>query len=168
MVILGGLFCSMGIPDSSLLDLIEKVTSWISWGNSDLSLLPNSKMADTSCKLCRKVIVLESYLRFNCQRCGRILCENCIRGYSSFGVVPSGDSKSLAEAGLHIKSCMFCSDFSNMEIGGKKCSDKIHPSESPRQSPEPPSLCSNGDRVDGCYLPVGNSSPVSLHPTPSR
>ncbi|KAM7484639.1 hypothetical protein LguiA_000648 [Lonicera macranthoides] len=158
----------MGIPDSSLLDLIEKVTSWISWGNSDLSLLPNCKMADTSCNLCRKVIVLESYLRFNCQRCGQILCENCIRGYSSSGVVPSGDSKSLAEAGLHIKSCMFCSDFSNMEIVGKKYCDKIHPSECTRQSPEPPSPSSNGGRVDGCYVPVGSSSPGSLHPTPSR
>ncbi|KAK3037575.1 hypothetical protein RJ639_030758 [Escallonia herrerae] len=33
----GGPFCSMGIPDSSLLDLIIKVRSWISWGISDQS-----------------------------------------------------------------------------------------------------------------------------------
>ncbi|KAI9094739.1 hypothetical protein K1719_026545 [Acacia pycnantha] len=43
----------MGIPDSSLLDLIEKLRSWVSWGGCDLQvLLVKSDMLNNSREMC--------------------------------------------------------------------------------------------------------------------
>uniref|UniRef100_A0A5B6ZR21 1-phosphatidylinositol-3-phosphate 5-kinase n=1 Tax=Davidia involucrata TaxID=16924 RepID=A0A5B6ZR21_DAVIN len=164
----------MGIPDSSLLDLIEKVRSWISCGTSDLSSLPREfEMPDNSCKMCSECEMkfTDTCLGYHCQSCGRVLCQNCVWGYGSLGIVASGNMKSIAEAGIDIKSCKFC-------FLGRKYSDKIYPSESPRQSPEPESPSSSSERFDG-YSPhavtkscitsfAGHPSPVSLRFSPSR
>nr|XP_043623242.1 putative 1-phosphatidylinositol-3-phosphate 5-kinase FAB1C [Erigeron canadensis] len=134
----------MGVSDNSLLDLIGKVRSWIYWGTSDIdSISGEVKMADdcqTVCCEC-ETRVSESCLGYRCGRCSRLFCESCVQGYGSFVVV---ESKSGTQAGLDIRSCKFCvnSDF-KMKFGGK-FSHKIHPSDSPQQSPE--------QRFDGSSL----------------
>lgn len=175
----------MGIPDSSLLYLIQKIRSWISWGTGDLSSFSGElKMADKSSKICCDCMMnlAESCIRYHCQRCGRMVCENCVQANDSFGVVLSGDTNSTTEAGVVIKSCKFCFDISIRNKLGRKYCKKIHPSESPRQSPEPPSPSSSGERFserfNGCsphaagrYSDASftsNPSSVSVPHSPSR
>lgn len=130
----------MGVPDNSLLDLIEKVRSWIYWGTSDMSTLVSGevKMGDdvkTVCCEC-EISISESCLGYNCGRCSRLFCERCVQGYGSFVVV---ESKSGIQAGLDIRTCKYCVNFdAKQKYGGKFC-PKIHPSDSPVQSLEPPS-----------------------------
>ncbi|KAK3040728.1 hypothetical protein RJ639_029250, partial [Escallonia herrerae] len=163
----------MGIPDSSLLDLIIKVRSWISWGISDQSsLCSESEMAENHCKMCCNCEKNfdEAYLKYHCQRCGRMFCVNCVRGYESLCGSASGDTMVTREAGLDLKSCNFCSDLNTRHKGGRKYSDKIYPSESPRGSPEPPSPCSSAERFDGCSVhDVTRNSVASFtsHPSPA-
>lgn len=103
-------------------------------------------MSDKGCKMCCecKTTLTEISHRYHCQSCGGWLCGKCIRGYEI--VVEESDSvKSKAEGGGGtIKSCKSCSNGARRE-GGRKCSEKVHPSaspqESPRESPEPPSPC---------------------------
>lgn len=135
----------MGIPDSSLLDLIEKVRSWVSWGGSDLSRLSyNFDMLNSSCKMCcecnRNFNKMTQH-KYNCKSCGRWLCGKCIRGCD----LPNLESDN-SEFRETIGSCKFCSGANNrMCEGQRKCVEKVHPAaspqESPRQSPEPPSPC---------------------------
>ncbi|GJR70564.1 putative 1-phosphatidylinositol-3-phosphate 5-kinase FAB1C [Tanacetum coccineum] len=129
----------MGVSDNSLLDLIEKVGSWIYWGTSDLSTLMSAevKMGDdvkTVCCEC-EISISESCLGYNCGKCSRLFCERCVQGYGSFVVV---ESKSGTQAGLDIRTCKFCVTFDDKQKFGGKFSHKIHPSDSPVQSPEPP------------------------------
>ncbi|KAI3497845.1 hypothetical protein L1887_33429 [Cichorium endivia] len=133
----------MGVADNTLLDLIEKVRSWINWGTSDLTSISGEvKMADGGQTICRQceIKVSESCLGYHCQKCSRLFCEKCVQGYGygSFVVV---ESKNGTQAVLHIRSCKFCANLEiKQKFGGKgKFSHKIHPSDSPRQSPEPPS-----------------------------
>lgn len=156
MVILGGSLCSMGIPDRSLIDLIDKVKSWLSWGTSDQTCLPcEFTMSYTSSEFCYdcEMDLAESSLSYHCQRCGRVICQKCLQG-------------------CDMKPCKFCSDLIIAHEGGKKYSDKIHPFESPRQSPEPPSSSSSGAIVDGSSLHdvtrSGGPTPVSIRRSPSR
>ncbi|RDX99382.1 putative 1-phosphatidylinositol-3-phosphate 5-kinase FAB1C, partial [Mucuna pruriens] len=136
----------MGIPDSSLLDLIGKVRSLVSWGGSDLCCLSEDfDMLHSGCKMCcecnRNLGEMTQY-KYNCKSCGRWLCGKCIQGCD----LPNLESENT---GLRetIRSCKFCSDANRRMCyeGQRKCSEKVHPSvspqESPRQSPEPPSPC---------------------------
>lgn len=131
----------MGVADNTLLDLIGKVRSWIYWGTSDLTSISGEvKMTDggqTMCCQC-EIRVSESCLGYHCQKCSRLFCERCVQGYGygSFVVV---ESKSGTQAGLHLRSCRFCGNLDVKQKIGGKFSHKIHPSDSPRQSPEPPS-----------------------------
>lgn len=128
----------MGIPDSSLLDLIEKVRSWVSWGGSDLSCVSQKfDMHNSGCKMCcvcNRSFTEMTQHKYNCKNCGRWLCGECIRGCG----IPNLESDNIGVKET-ILSCKFCSDVN------RKCSEKVHPSaspqESPRQSPEPPSPC---------------------------
>lgn len=173
----------MGVPDSSLLDLIEKVRTWISWGMSDPTLLAGGRDMDVnSCKTCYecKMKFTDSYLKFHCLSCSRVFCNDCVRIFGSSDVVASGsgESESLVRAAVDIKTCKFCSDLSNCHKSTRKFSDKVYPSESPRESPEPPSPDFSSDRFDG-YSPHDASkssftafsshpSSVSLRHSPSR
>nr|XP_016464783.1 PREDICTED: putative 1-phosphatidylinositol-3-phosphate 5-kinase FAB1C isoform X1 [Nicotiana tabacum] len=173
----------MGVPDSSLLDLIEKVRTWISWVMSDpTSLAGRRKMDADSCKTCYecKMKFTDSYLKFHCLSCSRVFCNDCVRIFGSSDVVASGsgESESLVRAAVDIKTCKFCSDLSNCHKSTRKFSDKVYPSESPRESPEPPSPDFSSDRFDG-YSPHDASkssftafsshpSSVSLRHSPSR
>lgn len=171
----------MGIPDSSLLDLIEKVRSWIFLRVSHTASLPGRiQMASNGCKFCYECEVdfTESSRKYQCQTCGRLLCGKCVQDYGLLDDVLSGDSKSRTGSVIPLKSCKFCSNLSTQRKAGRKYSDKIYPAESPRESPEPPSPSCNGDRVDG-YSPHATSkssvgsfsshlSPVSVHRSFSR
>lgn len=157
---------SMGIPDHSILDLIHKVGSWIYWGSGDLdSCSSEYKMAKICCDCMMPVV--ESSSSNHCQRCGRILCENCVQSNGCIGVVSSGNSilDGSSEAGAVTNYCKFCSHISNKEKVGKKFIEKVYPSDSPRQSPEPPSPCSTG-RCDECCHP--DSARSIIHYSPSR
>ncbi|KAK1551915.1 hypothetical protein Q3G72_007192 [Acer saccharum] len=130
----------MGIPDSSLLDLIEKVRSWISWRASDLSCLPGEfEMPQNGCKMCCCECAAkfsESCNVYHCQSCGRWLCGNCCNDQSSSGAVVSSREST--------KSCRFCDGIISARHGcGRKYCEKVHPSVSPRESPEPPSPSSS-------------------------
>ncbi|KAI9169308.1 hypothetical protein LWI28_010555 [Acer negundo] len=130
----------MGIPDSSLLDLIEKVRSWISWRASDLSCLPGEfEMPQNGCKICCCECAAkfsESCNVYHCQSCGRWLCWKCCNDQRSSGVVVSSRES--------IKSCRFCDGIISARHGcGRKYCEKVHPSVSPRESPEPPSPSSS-------------------------
>ncbi|KDP38042.1 hypothetical protein JCGZ_04685 [Jatropha curcas] len=126
---------------------------------------------------------------YRCQSCGRWSCVNCARGYESPAVViESDDVKSKYREG--IKSCKFCIGFRVKNEGGRKNSEKVHPSESPRESPEPPSPSFSGESlqtdrlahylesrdcgysslaVTGSMVSFSaHASPVSIHHSPSR
>ncbi|KAF3641795.1 putative 1-phosphatidylinositol-3-phosphate 5-kinase FAB1C [Capsicum annuum] len=174
----------MGVPDSSLLDLIEKVRSWISWGKSDRTSLAGGRDMDVeSCKTCCecKVKFTDSCLKFQCPSCSRVFCRDCVvHIFGSDDVVASGsgESGSMARAVVDIKTCKFCSDLSNCHKSTRKFCDKVYPSESPRESPEPPSPSLSSDMFDGDSTHDASKSsftafsshpsPVSLHHSPSR
>ena len=174
-----GSLLSMGVPDTSFLDLIDRVNYWISWGTSDLTSFSSEfEIPDNKRKMCCEceLTLTDTCRKYHCQGCGRVLCGNCVWGFGSSGIV-SGDMKSTVNAGVDIKSCKFCSDTSIRNERDRKYSDKIYPSESPPQSPEPPSPCFSGERLDG-YSPgamrssissfTGHPSPVSVRRSPSR
>ncbi|XP_060214639.1 putative 1-phosphatidylinositol-3-phosphate 5-kinase FAB1C isoform X1 [Lycium barbarum] len=143
----------MGVPDSSVLDLIEKVRTWISWGKSD-----RTDMDVNSCKNCYecKMKFTDSCLKFHCLSCNRVFCRDC--GVHIFG---SSDV-------FDIKSCKFCSDQSNCNKSSRKFCDKIYPSESPRESPEPPSPNFSSDLFDGDSThdaSKGSFTAFSSHPS---
>ncbi|XP_073226446.1 putative 1-phosphatidylinositol-3-phosphate 5-kinase FAB1C [Cicer arietinum] len=147
----------MGIPDSSLLDLIEKVRSWVSWGGSDLSE-SFIDMKNSGCKMCcdcsqnfNEMI----HCKYNCKSCGRWLCGKCIRGCD----LPNSESDHNSGLRETISSCKFCSVTNRLCEGQRKCILKVHPAvspqESPRQSPDPPSPCFSVETErDSCPLNV--------------
>lgn len=139
----------MGVSDNSLLDLIEKVRSWINWvGTSDIiSMSSEVKMSgQTVCCDC-ETMVSESCLGYSCGRCSRLFCERCVQSYGSFVVV---ESKSGTQAGLDIRCCKFCASFEMKQKFGGKFSHKIHPSD----SPESPAANYSGERFDESSLKV--------------
>lgn len=148
----------MGIPDRSLPDLIEKVRSWISRGTSDFrSLSGQLDMLGNSCKMCCDCNTNTSGIghRYHCQSCGQWICGKCIQGGEWDGL------KSSNEVGENtIKFCKFCSQVRLRREGGRKCSEKVHPSASPRESPEPPSPCFSGEKIK---CPADDESTQSDH-----
>ncbi|XP_010552722.1 PREDICTED: putative 1-phosphatidylinositol-3-phosphate 5-kinase FAB1C isoform X2 [Tarenaya hassleriana] len=114
----------MGIPDGSLLDLIDKVRSWITLGSSDpLCLSGDFEMPNLS-KMCNDCgTKSEGTVLFHgccCQSCGRWWCENCM-SYPN-----ETDERECKK-----KLCRAC--VGNV-LGGKSY-EKVYP----RESPEPPS-----------------------------
>jgi len=70
----------MGAPDSSLLDLIDKIRSWWPWSRTELSSLstPQFAMANSSCSRC-ELKFTELCHKYSCQGCRRLLCGSCVR-----------------------------------------------------------------------------------------
>ncbi|CAI9095958.1 OLC1v1032005C1 [Oldenlandia corymbosa var. corymbosa] len=172
----------MGIPDSSLLDLIEKVRSWIFLRAIDPhpSSLPGEfPMAGDGCKFCYECEIdfTESSPQYHCRNCARWLCEKCVQDYGPSEDV-FGDSECMKGSLVNFSSCKFCSNLSTQPKAKRKYSDKIYPAESPRQSPEPPSPSCSSERITG-YSPQavsrssvtlfsGHLSPVSVRRSFSR
>ncbi|GER44471.1 1-phosphatidylinositol-3-phosphate 5-kinase fab1 [Striga asiatica] len=146
----------MGMRDSLLLNFIHKVRSWILLGNSDIDyVFGGFKTMDKNnsiCWICKRS-VLKFDLKYHCQSCGSMSCEKCVAQEhinEEFGSVFS------------MKSCKLCCEFSLLSKSDRKCSGKVYPSESPRQSPELPSPTFSGERFDI------HSSPMSAHCSTSR
>ncbi|KAG6599898.1 putative 1-phosphatidylinositol-3-phosphate 5-kinase FAB1C, partial [Cucurbita argyrosperma subsp. sororia] len=136
----------MGIPDSSLSDLIEKVRSWISWGpDSSVCLSEEFVAPNKSYKMCCEcdTSFSKTSLVYLCQSCSQSSCRKCIRGYESY-VVQSDVMKVGNEAVKTTKSCKFCSDGNLRHEGGGRQSEKVYSSVSPRYSPEAPSPSYHG------------------------
>ncbi|XP_057765894.1 putative 1-phosphatidylinositol-3-phosphate 5-kinase FAB1C [Salvia miltiorrhiza] len=162
----------MGMHSSSLLQFIQKFQSWMSWGNSDTSsIFRGFERMDNDCSICSKCArnVLNSYPKYQCRVCGNLLCDNCSKGLDSLdGVVPTNHLKDTAEAVIYTMSCKICSELSPPNKSGRRCSGKVYPSESPRQSPEPPSPSFSGEGSGGhSPLALTRSSDVSLSNHPS-
>ncbi|PIN25995.1 Phosphatidylinositol-4-phosphate 5-kinase [Handroanthus impetiginosus] len=158
----------MGMHDSSLLHLIRKVRSWLFSGNSDSSsIFCGFEMMDnnyTVCCHCKRNI-LTSCLKYHCQSCGKFSCGNCIRGLDSSDGVATSHLNETTEAIVNIKSCKLCFELGPLSKGSQRFSGKVYPSESPRQSPEPPSPSFSGERFGGLSP---HPSPVSVHRSPIR
>ncbi|CAK7326721.1 unnamed protein product [Dovyalis caffra] len=142
----------MGIPDTSLLDLLDKVRYWISLGGSDCSpscLSANFEMPNNGtvnmCSECDSNIN-QFFDGYHCQSCGKWLCFNCMRGYESTDVKSNGDF------GDAIKSCKFCNGVTVKRDGGRKNSEKVHPTDSPGGSPEPPSPSFSAESIQSDRL----------------
>ncbi|KAF9677415.1 hypothetical protein SADUNF_Sadunf08G0105300 [Salix dunnii] len=139
----------MGIPDTSLLDLLDKVRSCISRGPSDLSpscLSANFEMPNNgTVEMCSECHSNNNqfFNGYHCQSCGKWLCFNCMRRYRSNG-----------DFGEAIKSCKFCNGVTVKRDGGRKNSDKVHPTDSPRGSPEPPSPSFSAEPIHSDRLPL--------------
>lgn len=145
----------MGIPDNSLLDLILKVRPWLYWGGaSDLQRFSGElEMPDKSCNMCCECHAnfTDAFHRYHCQSCGRWFCGKCILGSESHRVETNGNL---------VSCCKLCSEMQVRREVGRKYSEKVHPSVSPRESPEPPSPCFGGERIK---CPAGGESVQSDH-----
>ncbi|KAK9115379.1 hypothetical protein Syun_022176 [Stephania yunnanensis] len=123
----------MGIPDSSFLDLIEKVRSWIPWVGSDVpsGTLEYWEICDRF-KMCSECQIRFTDLSINrqCQNCGRILCGRCGHDMPACAI---GTDEML------VKSCKFCAQIS----GGTEAKGVLEGRivSSPRQSPERLASC---------------------------
>lgn len=155
----------MGIPDSSLLDLIYKVDSSFSQKTSDTTSSNSEfEMGRNSRKTCSECNFdfSDTCREYNCSHCGRMLCAKCMLGY--------GSPEITAHPELDFICCKFCCEIKIRNERNRRFSDKIYPSDSPRLSPEPPSPCFSGERSDG-YSPhaVSGSSVISYtgHPSPA-
>ncbi|KFK41525.1 hypothetical protein AALP_AA2G140900 [Arabis alpina] len=120
----------MGIPDGSLLDLIDKVRSWITSDSSDSLCLSSSSskhfgimpIVSKMCHDCETKLdglLLHGYC---CLSCGRLWCKNCY--YSESDTEEKQDFNKLL--------CRECNG-EVRELKGKNY-DKVHP----RDSPDPP------------------------------
>ncbi|GAV82574.1 Cpn60_TCP1 domain-containing protein/PIP5K domain-containing protein [Cephalotus follicularis] len=139
----------MGIPDSSLLDLIEKVRSWFSWSASNHSCFSQEFMMPDNrskmCCMCDAMFNKYSH-RFHCESCGRWMCRNCIRKNE---LKESDVVKTDVECSTErVNSCKFCNEESVRLESGRKFGEKVHPLLSPRESPEPPSHSHGSERID--------------------
>ncbi|KAH1122599.1 hypothetical protein J1N35_005759 [Gossypium stocksii] len=122
-------------------------------------MLKNGVCEKMCCSECYTKFADEFSHRYPCQSCGRWLCSKCVERYESYvvdDVYQSDNAKSNDFSKMmSVKCCKFCCDGVNArpESGGRKYSEKVHPSESPRQSPEPPSPCSmNSESIRSDHL----------------
>ncbi|XP_043694899.1 putative 1-phosphatidylinositol-3-phosphate 5-kinase FAB1C isoform X2 [Telopea speciosissima] len=135
----------MGMPDSSFLDLIGKVRSWIPWSGIDLS--GNSRevwMPDNGCRMCCEceMRLTEFSLRYHCQGCGRVLCGKCAQaiGTSVVSDVWGNTTKDWGER----KYCKFCFEATVGHEAGRQHNDRIDHS-STQWSPEQAVPCLSGE-----------------------
>ncbi|KAL1209475.1 putative 1-phosphatidylinositol-3-phosphate 5-kinase FAB1C [Cardamine amara subsp. amara] len=111
----------MGIPDGSLLDLIDKVRSWITSDSSDSLCLSSSQdfeIMPIVSKMCHHCGTKLDH-GYCCLSCGRCWCKSCYESSSS----DSEESKMV---------CRECDG--EVHMLRSKSYDKVHP----RDSPDPP------------------------------
>lgn len=146
-------FSSMGIPDSSLSDLIKKIRSWIPWGGSDISGVSREFwMPNNSFKMCCvcETRLTEFSLRYHCQGCGRVLCGKCVKETGASAVVLDGWS-STTEDGGRSKYCKFCIQANMGHDAGREYKERIDPSTSPQWSSERVRPCFSVESFNGDY-----------------
>ncbi|GAB4828783.1 hypothetical protein Ancab_018444 [Ancistrocladus abbreviatus] len=137
----------MGVPDNSLLDLIHKRKSLVSWTRVDSSSVcarAEFRMAENGWQICNEceVKLTEFCHKYNCRGCGKLLCGACVRSSGSLVIIAAaGGLNDDDQVERVIKSCKFCSKAS------KRHNEKIYPSESPRESPEPPPTSSGVEKI---------------------
>ncbi|OIT05556.1 PREDICTED: putative 1-phosphatidylinositol-3-phosphate 5-kinase FAB1C [Nicotiana attenuata] len=157
----------MGVPDNSLLDLIEKIKSWFSWRTSDPTLLDcKCNMDFDSGKTCWecKLKFTDSCKKYNCQSCNGLFCGDCMHNYeSSDDVVVASESEGTV---IGIKSCKLCSNLRTWHKGANNFSDKIYPSDFGTDKFD--DYSSHFAIKNGFATFSNHSSPVSLHHSPSR
>ncbi|KAF5205875.1 1-phosphatidylinositol-3-phosphate 5-kinase FAB1A [Thalictrum thalictroides] len=117
----------MGIPDNSIYDIIEKVKSWISWGNHNISGVSQQHLSSgNSFKMCCdcKTQFMDSSIECPCHSCGRVLCRKCMEGDS---VVESEGRRISDEVEQSIKLCRYCEYNRKIDptSNGKFVSDNI-------------------------------------------
>ncbi|KAF8399016.1 hypothetical protein HHK36_014883 [Tetracentron sinense] len=127
----------MGIPHTSLLDLIKKVRSWISWGGSDLSGVSKEFwMSDNSCSMCCECNMhfTKFTRRYHCQICDRVLCGKCVPGIGASVFALDGSRSTIENGGEYLKFCKFCFQASSGHEVGRGHNWIIDPSASPRRN----------------------------------
>ncbi|KAL9254943.1 putative 1-phosphatidylinositol-3-phosphate 5-kinase FAB1C, partial [Drosera capensis] len=141
----------MGLADSPIRDLVQKLRSlvapWRIQTQNQSSLLHRSRSTelvdmaeggyDCCCSEC-DVSFGEFCHRYCCRSCGRVLCGACVRRGGGSVVIISGDEGGR-DGDKVIKYCKSCSKASR-----KVNVQKVHPSVSPRVSPQPGSPCDVG------------------------
>nr|XP_016440438.1 PREDICTED: putative 1-phosphatidylinositol-3-phosphate 5-kinase FAB1C [Nicotiana tabacum] len=156
----------MGVPDNSLLDLIEKIKSWILWRTSHpTSLDSKCNMDFDSGKTCWecKLKFTDSCKKYNCQSCNGLFCGDCIHNFESSDVVVASESEGTV---IDIKSCKLCSNLRTWHKGANKFSDKIYPSDFGTDKFDD---YSSHTAIKNSFTTFSNhSSPVSLRHAPSR
>lgn len=169
----------MGIPGSTLANLIEKVRSWISWGYSDSnSMARGFQTTQTNCNgFCHcGASTLNSCIKYRCLSCGRWWCGKCVQDLASLDVATPSHVNETTGAIFDIKTCKLCFELGLVDKSAQRCSGKVYPCESPRQGPETLSPSFSGEKFDG-HFPHGvtriaddsyQSSPLSFHHSSSR
>ncbi|GMJ13319.1 FORMS APLOID AND BINUCLEATE CELLS 1C [Hibiscus trionum] len=166
----------MVIPNTSVSDLIRKVRSWFSWGESDLSYSIGDEFGVLKKGVCRKNCYCECDMEFGdeftnryyCQSCGRWLCSKCVERYESPVTIDVDQSYNMKgndfSRMLSTEFCKFCCDgvSEQRESGGRKYCEKVHPFESPRESPEPPSPCSLNSESRDCGFSMQSVTSQSM------
>ncbi|KAJ4961972.1 hypothetical protein NE237_021882 [Protea cynaroides] len=139
----------MGIADSSLLDLIDKVRSWIPRGGIDLLGISRVVwMPHNGCRMrCNcEMRITEFSLHNHCQGCGRgVLCEECVQAVNA-SVVSDGWESTTKDEG-RIKYCKLCFEANVGHEAGGQYDDKIDHSStqwSPKQT-----VCLSSENLSG-------------------
>ncbi|XP_042025599.1 putative 1-phosphatidylinositol-3-phosphate 5-kinase FAB1C isoform X2 [Salvia splendens] len=164
----------MATHSSTLVNLIAKIRSWMSWGDSQ------SKTTENNCNgFCHcGASALNSRIKYRCLSCGRWWCGKCVQGIASLDVAAPSRSNENTEAIFDIKTCKLCFELGPIGKSTQRCSSKVYPFASPGQSLEPSSPTFSGEKFDG-HFPHSvdgitdesysyQSSPVSFHHSSSR
>ncbi|XP_042511075.1 putative 1-phosphatidylinositol-3-phosphate 5-kinase FAB1C isoform X2 [Macadamia integrifolia] len=125
----------MRVPDSSLLDLIDKIDLGSPWRGIDLSSMSREIwMSDNGCRMCFncEMHLTEFSLHNHCQSCGRVLCGKCVQAMGA-SVVSVGCE--TIKDGRQVKYCKFCFGSNVGHEAGGHYVDKIDHS-STQWSPE--------------------------------
>lgn len=172
-------FCwFMVLLDVSSLSFIDKIKSFVFCFKSDPTAVPGefimgSGALTLACNC--ELNLRDSFLKYHCQNCTRLLCGNCRKDCGSLdSKIVKGDSYE-SQTMVFVRSCSFCSGISTLQNAGRRYNDKIYPDESPSYGSEPQSPACSVEGYDG-YSPHGVSkssaapypSPVSFRRSPSR
>lgn len=176
-----GFWWSMGIPNSTLVNLIKKVRSWISWGISDSNSMAygfKTSENDYNCFCHCGLNTSNSCIKYRCLSCGRWLCEKCAKSLASSDVAYPSCLEEKTEAIYSVEACKLCFELGPVGKSAQRCSGKVYPCESPRKSPGPSSPSFSGEKFDGHFphymtgiadeSSSNHSSPVAVHHSPSR
>ncbi|KAF9592335.1 hypothetical protein IFM89_014261 [Coptis chinensis] len=99
----------MGIPDSTLFNIIEKFKTWIGLGGSDISSVSQEHwISGNSRSMCCdcKTQFMDCSAEGQCRSCGQLLCGRCLQGAS---VAESDGRRCTDEGEESLKLCKYCS-----------------------------------------------------------